>query len=108
MQQRRNLLERFPDQTKDCPPLADHILYVGEQPHIKPIPLLLRGRIASPVDHTPRTISQPDPRKAAKGIPGHQTHRAGRHLIVLADAGSTGWVGIDAVAGVMPVDLQPA
>ena len=69
LQQRRNLLERFPDQTKDCPPLADHILYVGEQPHIKPIPLLLRGRMASPVDHTPRTTNQPDPQKLAKGMP---------------------------------------
>jgi len=25
--------------------------------------------MASPVDHTPRTTSQPDPRKLAKGIP---------------------------------------
>ncbi|MEP7363161.1 MAG: hypothetical protein ABI972_07895 [Acidobacteriota bacterium] len=69
LQQRRNLLERFPDQTKDCPPLADHVLYIGEHPHIKPIPPLLRGRMLSPTDHTPRTVSQPDPEKRAKGIP---------------------------------------
>lgn len=69
MQQRRNLLERFPDQTKDCPPLADHILYVGEHPHIKPVPLLQRGRMVSPVDHTPRIFNQSDPAKLAKGIP---------------------------------------
>jgi hypothetical protein len=69
LQQRRNLLERFPDQTKDCAPLADHILYVGEQPHIKPIPLLLRGRLHPPLDNTRWRHSDPDPKALAKGLP---------------------------------------
>jgi len=69
LQDRRNVLERFPDQTKNCPPLADHTPFVGEQPQIKPIPLLLRGRLPSPVDNTPRRTTQPDPSKIGTGIP---------------------------------------
>jgi len=69
LQQRRNLIERFPDQTKDCPPLADHFAYVGEHPIIKPIPPLMRGRLYPPLDNTRMRFSEPDPTKHAKGIP---------------------------------------
>jgi hypothetical protein len=69
LQDRRNILERFPDQTKDCAPLADHTPFVGEVPFIKPIPAVLRGRLRSPLDHTPMRFSEPDAAKLAKGIP---------------------------------------
>jgi hypothetical protein len=69
LQARRNILERFPDQTKDCAPLAEHTAFVGEVPFIKPIPAVLRGRLRSPLDHTPMRFSEPDAAKLAKGIP---------------------------------------
>lgn len=69
LQDRRNVLARFPDQTKDCPPLADHTLFIGERPKIKPIPVLLRGRLHSPIDNTPMRVSAPDPSARANGRP---------------------------------------
>jgi hypothetical protein len=36
LQDRRNLIERFPEQTKDRPPLASHVSFVGETPFIRP------------------------------------------------------------------------
>ena len=69
LQARRNISERFPDQTKDCPPLADHTPFIGEIPFIKPIPPLLRGRLYPPLNHTPMTTNAPDPATLAKGIP---------------------------------------
>ena len=69
LQQRRNTIERFPDQTKDCAPLADHILHVGDRPHIEPIPLLMRGRLHPPLDNTRWRYSDPDPKARAKGLP---------------------------------------
>ncbi|MEP7367794.1 MAG: hypothetical protein ABI972_31420 [Acidobacteriota bacterium] len=69
LQDRRNILARFPDQTKDCPPLADHTLFIGERPKIKPIPVLLRGRLHSPVDHNRMRVSEPDPTARANGRP---------------------------------------
>lgn len=59
LQQRRNLTERFPEQTHGCPPLADHLSHVGESPRIKPIPPLLRGRLYPPTDHRPMRVSTP-------------------------------------------------
>jgi hypothetical protein len=57
LQQRRNLFERFPDQTKDCAPLADHFCYVGQHPAIKPIPPMHRGRLDPPLDNRPMRVS---------------------------------------------------
>jgi len=54
VQDRRNLVERFPDQTRDCPQLANHTPFIGELPKIKPIPPILRGTLASPIDNTQR------------------------------------------------------
>ena len=54
VQDRRNLIERFPDQTKDCPALANHAPFIGDLPKIKPIPPILRGSMASPLDNTQR------------------------------------------------------
>ena len=54
VQDRRNLIERFPDQTKDCPSLANHAPFIGELPKIKPIPPILRGTMAHPTDNTQR------------------------------------------------------
>lgn len=65
----RNILERFPDQTRDCAPLADHTPFIGNNPAIKPISALLRGRLASPRDHTPMRSTEPDPERRAKGLP---------------------------------------
>ncbi len=59
LQQRRNLTERFPEQTHGCPPLADHVSHVGESPRIKPIPPLLRGRLHLPTDHRRLRVSTP-------------------------------------------------
>ncbi|MBN8732098.1 MAG: hypothetical protein J0L64_16270, partial [Acidobacteria bacterium] len=53
-QDRRNLVERFPDQTKDCPSLANHTPFIGELPKIKPIPPILRSTMARPTDNTQR------------------------------------------------------
>jgi len=69
LQDRRNIVERFPDQTKDCPPLADHSRFVGGKPSIAPVPSFLRGRMRSPLDHTPLRTNAPDPAKAAQGLP---------------------------------------
>ena len=54
LQDRRNELERFPDQTKECPPLAHHAPYIGALPKIKPIPPILRSTMARPTDNTQR------------------------------------------------------
>jgi len=54
VQDRRNLIERFPDQTNDCPALANHAPFIGELPKIKPIPPILRGTMAKPTDNTQR------------------------------------------------------
>ena len=54
LQDRRNEVERFPDQTKDCPPLAHHAPYIGALPKIKPIPPILRSTMAKPTDNTQR------------------------------------------------------
>jgi len=54
LQNLRNQTERFPDQTADCPPLADHTPYIGQLPKIKPIPPILRGTFARPTDNTQR------------------------------------------------------
>lgn len=69
LQERRNIRERFPDQTRDCAPLADHTPFVGDKPTIRPVPALLRGRFPSPLDHTPMRVADPDPAKRAAGIP---------------------------------------
>jgi len=69
LQDRRNIVERFPDQTKDCPPLADHARFVGGKPSIAPVASFLRGRMRSPLDHTPLRTNAPDPAKAAQGLP---------------------------------------
>ncbi|MBN8732565.1 MAG: hypothetical protein J0L64_18620 [Acidobacteria bacterium] len=54
LQDRRNELERFPDQTNHCPPLANHALYIGALPKIKPIAPILRTTMAKPTDNTQR------------------------------------------------------
>lgn len=69
LQERRNIMERFPDQTRDCAPLADHTPFVGDKPAIRPIPALLRGRFTSPLEHTPMRVADPDPAKRAAGLP---------------------------------------
>jgi len=69
LQARRNIIDRFPDQTKDCAPLADHTAFVGEIPLLKPIPPQLRGRLYPPLNQAPMRFSEPDPAKAAAGIP---------------------------------------
>ena len=54
VQDRRNLIERFPDQTVDCAPFANHTPFIGDEPKIKPIPPILRGTMHKPTDNTPR------------------------------------------------------
>lgn len=53
LQDRRNVLDRFPDQTKDCLPLADHTPFVGDAPKIRALHPILNGKLRSPKDHTP-------------------------------------------------------
>ncbi|MBN8734413.1 MAG: hypothetical protein J0L64_28010 [Acidobacteria bacterium] len=53
LQDRRNLIERFPAQTKDCLPLADHTPFVGDAPKIRALHPILNGKLRSPKDHTP-------------------------------------------------------
>jgi hypothetical protein len=60
LQARRNLIERFPDQTKDCPPLGDHFCHIGEHPIVKPIPPMHRGRLYPPTDHRRMRYSTPE------------------------------------------------
>ena len=69
LQQRRNLLERFPEQTHGCPPLADHVSHVGESPRIKPIPPLLRGRLHLPTDHRRMRVSTPSEGNIKRLVP---------------------------------------
>jgi hypothetical protein len=57
LQERRNIAERFPDQTRDCAPLADHTLFIGEKPRVKPVHWSARGRMPSPLDNTPMRVS---------------------------------------------------
>ena len=57
LQHRRNLIERFPDQTKDCAPLADHFCHVGENPMVTPINPIYRGRLYPPLDNKRMTYS---------------------------------------------------
>ena len=65
-QDRRNLLERFPDQTRDCAKLADHTPFIGDAPKICSIHPVLNGKLRSPVDNTPVTNTE-----AAKRTPPH-------------------------------------
>ena len=57
LQERRNIMERYPDQTRDCAPLADHTLFVGDKPRLKKLNWTERGRMSSPLDNTPMKVS---------------------------------------------------
>ena len=69
LQHRRNIMERFPDQTRDCAPLADHSAHVGQHPRFRPIPLQQRGRLHPPLDNSRWRDNEPDPTTLAKGLP---------------------------------------
>ena len=62
-------MERFPDQTKDCAPLADHSAHVGQHPRFRPIPLQQRGRLHPPLDNSRWRDNEPDPTTLAQGLP---------------------------------------
>ncbi|MBK7930015.1 MAG: hypothetical protein IPJ98_21825 [Bryobacterales bacterium] len=71
VQDRRNLIERFPDQTNDCPSLANHAPFIGELPKIKPIPPILRSTLANPTDNTQRhPIKHPQDKELDKILNG--------------------------------------
>ena len=53
LQARRNIIERFPEQTKDRPPLGDHFSYVGENPFVRPYTPPQPRRTPEPAGATP-------------------------------------------------------
>lgn len=58
LQARRNVMERFPDQTKSCAPLADHIPFIGERPSIAPIPSRLRRLLDPPLPNPNHPLAE--------------------------------------------------
>ena len=53
LQARRNIIERFPEQTKDRPPLAEHLSFVGENPFVRPYTPPQPRRAPEPAGATP-------------------------------------------------------
>ncbi len=65
LQARRNIAERFPDQTRDRPPLGDHFCYVGAEPLVRPpSPPQRRASDLAPASSTPN-FTQHNPFKTS-------------------------------------------